>query len=73
MRGNMRAERARNGMTIEQVSAKIGVHSNSISRWENGKAEPSASNLIALCNLYGCSPEYLLDMTDERTAATVAD
>lgn len=73
MRGNMRAERVRNGLTIEQVSERIKVHSNAISRWETGKAEPSASNLIALSNLYNCSPEYLLDMTDERTATAIAD
>lgn len=73
MRGNMRAERVRNGLTIEQVSERIDVHPNAISRWENGKAEPSASNLIALCNLYECSPEYLLDMTDERKSAAIAD
>lgn len=73
MRGNMKAERIRNGLTIEQVGKCIDVHPNAISRWENGKAEPSASNLIALSNLYKCSPEYLLDMTDDRTAAVIAD
>lgn len=73
MRGNMKAERIRNGLTIEQVGKLIDVHPNAISRWENGKAEPSASNLIALSNLYKCSPEYLLDMTDDRTAAAIAN
>lgn len=73
MRGNMKAERIRNGLTIEQVGKLIDVHPNAISRWENGKAEPSASNLIALSNLYKCTPEYLLDMTDSRTAAAIAD
>lgn len=70
---NMRAERARNAMTIQQVAEKIGVHANAISRWENGEAEPSARNLVALCQLYDCSPEYLLDMTDERKAAAIAN
>ena len=71
-RCNMRAERARKGLTIEQVGKAIGVHPNAISRWENGESFPTASNLIALCNLYECSPEYLLDMTnDERGTAVV--
>ena len=72
MRGNMKAERARNGMTLEQVSKEIGVHVNAISRWENGTAEPTASNLIALCHLYKCSPEYLLGMVDERDGKAIA-
>lgn len=68
---NMKAERIRHGFTLEQVSEKLGVHTNAISRWENKHTEPTASNLIALAKLYGCSPEYLLDLTDERNGAAV--
>ena len=73
MLNNMRAERARNNLTIKQVANELNVHPNAVSQWENGKAEPRASSLIALCKLYDCSPEYLLDMTDERHAAAIAD
>ena len=73
MRNNMRAERVRNNLTIEQVGDIIGVHPNAISRWENGRTEPTASNLIALCGLYKCSPEYLLAMTENKHATAVAD
>lgn len=72
MLNNMRAERARNNFSIEQVADKIGVHQNAVSRWENGQTEPSARNLISLCRLYGCTPEYLLDMTDDRNGTVVA-
>lgn len=68
---NMKAERIRHGFTLEYVSNQIGVHHNAISRWENKHSEPTASNLIALSKLYGCSPEYLLDLTDERNGAAV--
>ena len=70
---NMRAERARNGLTVQQVADALGVHANAVSRWENEDSEPSSRNLIALCRLYDCSPEYLLDMTDERKGVAVAD
>lgn len=73
MRTNMKVERVRCNLTIKQVADAIDVHPNAVSRWESGTAEPSASNLIALSNLYGCTPEYLLDMTDERTAAAIAN
>lgn len=46
MRGNMKAERIRNGMTAHEVAKKLGVHVNAVSRWENGEAEPMGSNLI---------------------------
>lgn len=71
-RGNMKAERARAGMTLEEVSAVIGVHANAVCRWENDLSEPTASNLIALCHLYDCSPEYLLGMVDERDGKAIA-
>ena len=72
MLNNMRAERARNNMTVQQVADMVGVHPNAVSRWENGDSEPTARNLVALCKLYGCTPEYLLDMTDDPKGVAVA-
>ena len=69
---NMRAERARNNMTVQQVADTVGVHPNAVSRWENGDSEPTARNLISLCRLYDCTPEYLLDMTDDPKGVAVA-
>ena len=71
-RMNMKAERARSGKTLQEIADEIGVHINAVSRWENGEAEPTAGNLIALCNIYDCSPEYLLGMTDDRLGRAVA-
>ena len=72
MRMNMLVERRRRGLTIKTLAEMLKVHPNAVSRWENGKAEPTAGNLIALCELYECSPEYLLDMVDERDGTAVA-
>lgn len=66
MRGNMKVERARVGLTAEEVAKKIGVHPNALLRWENEEAEPLCTNLIKLAKLYECSPDYLLGLTDER-------
>lgn len=73
MRLNMHIERVKNGYTIKEVGKLIGAHPNAVSRWESGTTEPTANNLIALCKLYGCSPEYLLDMTDDKHASAVAN
>ncbi|MBR4687067.1 MAG: helix-turn-helix transcriptional regulator [Bacteroidales bacterium] len=72
MRVNMRIERMRHGYTIKQVADKLDVHPNAVSRWEFGTNNPTVNNLIALCNLYECTPEYLLDMTDDRRAEAIA-
>lgn len=69
MRVNMKAERARAGMSAKEVAHEIGVHENAVLRWEDGTAEPMGGNLVKLANLYGCSADYLLGVTDERTVA----
>lgn len=71
-RMNMKAERARSGKTLQEIADEIGVHINAVCRWENGESEPTAGNLIALCGIYGCTPEYLLGMTDDRAGRAVA-
>lgn len=72
MRGNMKAERIRNGLTVHQVSVELGVHENAVSRWESGEAEPMGSNLVKLSRLYKCSPEYLMEQTSDRDGEAVA-
>ena len=66
MRWNMRAERARCGLSEREVAKRLGCHANQVSRWENGLAMPSGENLIKLSRLYGCKPDYLLDNSVER-------
>lgn len=66
-RGNMRAERARAGLTLDEAARHAGMHPNTLFRWEQGEADPLAINLVSLAQLYGCTPEYLLGMTDDRT------
>ena len=70
---NMRIERLTRDLSLQEVADELGVHVNAVGRWENGKTDPSSQNLAALCKLYDCSPEYLLDMTDERKGTAVAD
>lgn len=72
MRWNMKAERARNGMTADEVAAAIGVHTNSVYAWERGEAEPKATHLIKLGQLYGCTPDYLMGFTSDREAKAIA-
>lgn len=64
---NIKSERIRAGLTREQVAETVGVHPNSVINWEQNVCQPSASALIALSGLFGCSADYLLGLTDERT------
>lgn len=55
-----RAERTRCKMTQEFVAETLGVSRQAVSKWENGTADPSTANLLALAKLYGVSAEDLL-------------
>lgn len=51
----------------DQVAKAIGVHKQTISRWESGKRAPNGDQLIALVNLFGCTADFLLGLTDTLT------
>lgn len=72
MRGNMRAERVRRGLTATDVAKVVGVHPNALLRWEKGDSEPMGENLVALAWFYECTPEYLLEQTDDPHGKAVA-
>ena len=47
-------------MTQEFVAESLGVSRQAVSKWENGTADPSTSNLLKLAKLFGLSPEELI-------------
>ena len=47
-------------MSQEQVAEALGVSRQAVSKWENGTAEPSTSNLLALAKLYEVDVSELL-------------
>lgn len=62
----LKENRIRCKMTQEFVSEAIGVSRQAVSKWENGSADPSTSNLIALANLYEVSAEDLLKSAAQK-------
>ena len=44
----------------EELAEKIGVTRQAVSRWESDSAKPDAEKIIALCDLFGVSADYLL-------------
>ena len=56
----LRDHRERCKMTQELVAEKLGVSRQAVSKWEQGKAEPSTTNLVKLARLYGVDPADLL-------------
>ena len=56
----LKAHRTRCSMTQEFVAESLGVSRQAVSKWENGTADPSTSNLLKLAKLFGITPEELI-------------
>ena len=50
-----------NGWSQETLAEKVNVSRQAVSRWENGTAQPDASNILQLSKLFGVSADYLLN------------
>lgn len=53
--------RKQNGMSQEELAAKLNVSRQTISRWEIGSAQPDASNLLQLSKLFRVTADYLIN------------
>lgn len=56
----LKSHRTQCHMTQEFVAESLGVSRQTVSKWENGSADPSTTNLLALAKLYGIAAEELL-------------
>ena len=52
--------RTQKQMTQEFVAEQLGVSRQAVSKWENGRSDPSTSNLLALAKLFGVNASELL-------------
>lgn len=51
---NLSQLRERLGLTLEQMTERIGYSVSMLSRWENGKANIPSSNLPSIARAYAC-------------------
>ena len=50
----------------EELAERIGVTRQAVSRWESGGAKPDADKIVAMCDLFGISADYLLGIEDAK-------
>ena len=56
----LKDHRTRCSMTQEFEAESLNVSRQAVSKWENGTADPSTSNLLKLAKLYGVTAEELI-------------
>lgn len=62
-----RIKSARKACKLRQsdVAQAVGVHMQTISKWERGLLTPDARELKSLCGVLGCSADYLLGIVED--------
>lgn len=53
-------------MTQREVAENLNMHLTVYRRYESGEREIPVWALIKLAGLYGCSTDYILNLTDAR-------
>ena len=48
------------GWNQEELAEQVGVSRQAVSRWESDSAKPDADKIVAICDLFGVSADYLL-------------
>lgn len=54
------AARVNAGFTQKQAAANLNVTRETVGKWENGKASPTADKIDAICNLYRIAYDNLI-------------
>lgn len=57
---NLKCLRIEKGLTQPELAAELGVSRGMISFWENGKYEPTATNIINIAKFFEISTDELL-------------
>ena len=57
---NLKNLRKSKNLSQEDLSEKVGVSRQSISKWENSEAYPEMNNLLILCKIFNCRINDLL-------------
>ena len=58
--------RMEKGIGQNCLAKELGLSNASISYWENGKQEPSASAIFKLANFFEVSADYLIGLKDYK-------
>lgn len=69
MHNNIRSERVRKRMTQAQFASEVGVAESTVRDWESGRSDPNMSSIVRMTQIFGCSSDYVIGLSDERKAS----
>lgn len=67
MTNNIRSERARIDLSQSELASILDVDESTLRRWESDASSIKACYLKRMTELFKCTSDYLLGISDERT------
>ena len=61
-----KARKAAGYRTQSQLAERLDITKDTVENWEQGKAYPTIDGFLRLCDLLGCSSDYLLGRINEK-------
>ena len=55
------------GINQDELADAVGVHKQTISRWENGKRAPNGEEIRLIAKITNCSADFVLGLSDTFT------
>ena len=55
-------KRTEAGLSMQQLADKIGISKSAIAKWEKGESKPSRPYIKEMCDIFNCTPAWLMDM-----------
>lgn len=65
--------RIERGWTQQDLAEKISAKYQTVGHYETGRREPDIATILRLCEIFGCTADYLLGRSEARTAAVGED
>lgn len=62
---SVRAERARIGLTQQQLADRLGVSVVTVSNYESGETIPQMETFFEMCHVFNCDPSTLYAWQEE--------
>lgn len=54
------------GITQIELCKTLEISQSSLSMWETGKFEPDLKSIFKMCEIFGCSSDYMLGRVDKE-------
>lgn len=71
LQNNIRSERARLGLSQGEFASILDVDESTLRRWESDAGSVKACHLKRMSELFRCTVDYLLGMSEERTVSRI--